>query len=171
MANWVYMNSDGVIEEFHDDIPDNWRNVSNFYVHKDDLETLQKFGWYSVKDITQPLTNSTTQKYGDAVYTFDSDNNIVIQNSPIITINHDSDILFNDARSYLMKTLREHRDYLLSKTDWTQLSDVQSLHTEDWQKNILSYRNALRNLPDLYEKEYPELTDISQINYPTPPEF
>ena len=60
--------------------------------------------------------------------------------------------------------IRERRDYILYRSDWTQVVDAplaESKKTE-W----AAYRQALRDLPNQYTTE----TDITNVVYPTPPE-
>ena len=69
MANYVYVNN-GIIEELHDEIPNNWKNVSNFYVLTE--EERKQLGWYNVVKI-QPEYDPNTQTLG-YVYQYLKDN-------------------------------------------------------------------------------------------------
>lgn len=50
--------------------------------------------------------------------------------------------------TYIMAAVRAYRDYLLEKSDWTQLADA-ALSTEK-KAAYAAYRGALRNLPQSY---------------------
>jgi hypothetical protein len=58
MANYAHV-VDGTIEGVYDTIPNNWRNVSNFYVLTE--EERLSFGWYTIVQ-AYPDYNPETQK-------------------------------------------------------------------------------------------------------------
>jgi hypothetical protein len=50
--------------------------------------------------------------------------------------------------------LRELRDIIISKSDWTQLVDVQNSFSEEQKNAWNSYRQALRDLPSTTEDPF-----------------
>ena len=70
-----------------------------------------------------------------------------------------------------MQNLRQQRNNLIAQSDWVQLPDVQQLHVDDttWQTNWKTYRQALRDLPEVYDSQYPDVTDSDQISWPVIP--
>ena len=59
--------------------------------------------------------------------------------------------------------MRRERRMLLAHSDWTQVADAPLTDTvkAEW----LAYRNALRDLPSVF----PNITDLSEVVWPTPP--
>ena len=63
MANWAYIENGQIVEK-HDNLPVNWKNISNFFAFKDNLEHLKTLGWvpvtrkeYTYNKSTHKLTN------------------------------------------------------------------------------------------------------------------
>lgn len=63
----------------------------------------------------------------------------------------------------LYRLLRQQRDGLLFTCDWTQLPDA-PITTEKKAEWVI-YRQALRDLP----QNYPNLTSLDEVVWPTPP--
>lgn len=168
MSRWAHVNNDA-IDECYYDLPVCWRNVSNLYLLANDLITLSTLGWYPVTDTTQPLSDPNTQTYGPVTYEFDAAAGTVNLIQPVI--DQANAVGFDVLRANFMQNLRQQRDLLLAQTDWTQLPDVVAVHADDssWQSNWQTYRQALRNLPDVYDGQYPDVTDGSQILWPAVP--
>lgn len=68
--------------------------------------------------------------------------------------------------------LRNHRDYLLSKSDWVMTADVfpTIANKDDW----IAYRQALRDLPDtiteyIWRGSNYEALDFNRMNIPQAP--
>lgn len=68
MANWAYVENGEVIEKY-DILPDNWKNISNFFALKNDVEYLKNFNWFP---ITRPQYeyDPTIQQLDNARYKF-----------------------------------------------------------------------------------------------------
>lgn len=166
MANWAYVENNQVIE-LHDVLPENWRNISNLYASENDLPTLKLFGWYPVTVVT-PDIDVNTQAYGDTTYTFDSDNNTVIQDTnvielPVLT----SSELFAQQRVSFLQGLRMQRDALLTRCDWTQTVDIVQIKGPLWAQAWATYRQELRNLPEVYNQPPLDIVvDFSKIVWP-----
>lgn len=79
-------------------------------------------------------------------------------------VDKDVDPLSRDAaKENCMEKLKEKRDILLNKTDFTQSSDAP--FTADKKKQYAEYRQQLRDLPLQYINE----TDIKNVIFPTKP--
>lgn len=60
----------GLVADVRDSLPENWRNISNFYVHANNYKYLNELGWYAVQD-RLPNYDPTTQKLDNWSYEFD----------------------------------------------------------------------------------------------------
>ena len=162
MNKWAYVENNQVLEVYGD-LPKNWRNISNFYVLNE--TELKFFSWYPVQINTPSL--SANQEYGETTYVFDSENSVVIQSTAIIDI--DVNALFQQQRTAFMDQLRNIRTDLLGKSDWTQLADVSAVLSENVQLQYRTYRQKLRDLPELYSHPpYDTETNISNVVWPDP---
>jgi len=167
MANWAYLENNEVVELYHD-IPQNWRNISNFFALESDLKTLRDLGWYPVENTTKPLLDN--QEYGDTYYKLNQKRNVVIENTEIKNKNpKDDDTLFQEHKQYFMNELRSRRNDLLNESDWTQLPDIQNIKSEEWKNAWLEYRQQLRNLPEIYDQNYDMTFKIQNIIFPNKP--
>ena len=63
-----------------------------------------------------------------------------------------------------MRRLREKRDQLIAATDWWVLPDRTPTQAQ------LDYRQALRDLPANSEPQLDENGQLTNVNWPTPPE-
>lgn len=63
----------------------------------------------------------------------------------------------------LYRLLRQQRDGLLFTCDWTQLPDAPI--TTEKKAEWTAYRQALRDIP----QNYPNLTSLDEVVWPTPP--
>jgi len=170
MTRWAYVNSGNQVEELYYNLPESWRNISNLYALEHDPATLQTLGWYAVIDTTQPLTDNT-QTYGGSVFAYDADTRTVTLSTPIIIVQQADGPSFDTLRNQFMHELRAKRDLKIAQSDWSQFPDVQALHDGDvtWQTSWIEYRQALRDLPELYNTQYLLATDVNQIIWPTVP--
>ena len=168
MSKWAVV-EDGNITEYYDSIPDSWRNVSNMFALENDQETLALFGWYSVNNVTKPLSNN--QVYGPVSYTFNPTTNTVIQDCLVIDVEPPSPAIeFNIRRSKFFEYLRNRRNQLLTQSDWTQLQDIVGLKSVAWQNDWKDYRQTLRDFPEIYVSSYPNEIVIENIKWPKVPE-
>lgn len=169
MANWAYVENNSVVE-VHDVLPENWKNISNLSASENDLALLKGFGWYPVNTV-MPTIDQATQAYGDASFAFDPSTNTVTQTYAVTTISQMSDSdLFAQQRASFMQNLRNQRDVLLSKSDWTQTVDLVQAKGGVWTQAWAAYRQELRNLPETYNiSPLDVVVDYSQINWPAIP--
>lgn len=169
MTKWAVVEN-GIITEYYDTIPICWKNISNIDLLESQTDFMNSLGWYLVQDITQPL--KPNQTYGEISWSFDEPNKVVIKNTSIvdnITTEEDPSIKFVIERESFMNALRQQRTRMISDCDWTQLKDIIDSKTPEWQKSWADYRQALRNLPEIYETNYPNEVDFQNIAWPNAP--
>jgi hypothetical protein len=158
MANWAYIENNKIIEVF-DDLPKNWRNISNLNASEGDLQFLKSLGWYPIghnsidyNPATQDLRSLGVAFDGTTAYetwTVDAIPTIVLYNN-FITL------------------LKTHRDKLLKESDFMCLSDLVQMNGPAWEQDVYQYRQQLRDLPDLYTN--PNVVyNIANVVWPTKP--
>lgn len=125
----------GQVKGYPQSLPQNWSNVSNFYLlGNDDLRT---HGWYPVRFVPAEKTEN------DVV----TGQSFVIQGNEVVQyeqIRPKTQEEIENENAILWQNVRNERNKLLLETDWTQISDA-PLTTEqktEWQ----TYRQELRNI-------------------------
>lgn len=81
MADWVHIEND-VIDSY-EELPINWRNISNFYMLKEDLNFLKSINWYPVTKLEYQF-DPTKQKLDNRRFLFDG--NTVTEEYDIVDI-------------------------------------------------------------------------------------
>lgn len=74
----------------------------------------------------------------------------------ILGMSEEECIVLVDAQT--LSQIREHRNYLLIESDWTQVGDVPDTIKQPW----LVYRQELRDITENY-------SDVSNVQWPTKP--
>lgn len=169
--SWAYVENNQV-QEF-DKLPDNWKNWSNFYVLESERDYLQQLGWYELIDQTIPISNDLYEYHDTVQYTIDNQVGVVYKNCPILQKENPPtpEQIFADSRRAFIANLRNIRNELLSQSDWTQLTDIQSIKTVEWIESWKQYRQALRDIPQQYETPpLDQIIDINQIIWPSMPQ-
>lgn len=130
----------GEIKGYPRSLPQNWLNVSNFYLLEND--DLRKYGWYPVRFVPAEKTEN------DIVIgqSFVLEGNEVVQYEQIRSKTQEE--IDQEKEGYWI-VVRTKRNLLLQESDWTQLPDcpISSEKKEEWQ----TYRQQLRdvtNQPD-----------------------
>lgn len=173
MANYAHI-EEGKITGVYDLYPDNWRNISNFYLLENDTDTLHGLGWRTIVKTT-PTYNSDAQYVGNPIHTIEDDN--VIETYEIVDIVFPEIVYQTEEElaaiklaqhNSAMETLRTKRDKLLAETDFTQLADVIAINGIELNQLFVVYRQALRDLPNSYEVDS-EFINESTVTYPTYP--
>lgn len=161
MANYVYI-EDGNIVEYHDLLPQSWRHISG--LHLLSPEERIRYGWYSVVNISDYHDTETSYIAG---YTYDIFDDHVVQTPQIINFSDEELALRQEQKkiNFFMQ-LRMDRNDKLKNCDWTQLSDIQKVKSPEWITAWENYRQALRDLPQVYENT----TDFNFYNISWPPE-
>jgi hypothetical protein len=140
MANWAYIENNQ-IKEVLDELPKNWKNVSNLDALESNVDTLKNLGWYPIfhnnvnyDPVTQKLKSLKIQFDGKKVFeTYD------IEDLPI-------DMLYEK----FITELRIERDKLLKESDFMCLKDIINIKGQEWENDCIIYRQKLRDLPQKY---------------------
>jgi hypothetical protein len=160
MANWVHI-EDNEITGQYDLLPNNWRNVSGLNLAADDLPFLKSVGWYSVTKQHESYDESTHYVSG---YNYEIRENDVLE-TIILTEKEPEPIEeFSTLKYKLIEELRKKRNELLISSDWTQLQDVQNLLDESTKNKWIVYRQALRDIVQVYSEN--EVVNIAEVNWP-----
>lgn len=130
----------GQVKGYPQPLPQNWADVSNFYLLED--ERLRQYGWYPVRFVPATKTEN------DIVIgqRFVLDGNEVIQYEEVRPKNPNE---IENENAILWENIRNDRNKLLTETDWTQLPD--SPLTPEKKAEWQTYRQELRdvtNQPD-----------------------
>lgn len=167
---WAFINESNSIELI-DELPRNWRNISNFYALESDLEALKSLNWYLV--INQvPEYDPYTQTRSEITTTLDEANNVVVMSASVV--NKTQEELDNEhmqRREVFLRDLRSRRDRFLAASDWTQTADIQAKKSEEWKLSWSEYRQRLRDLPEIYSQPpFDSVIDSNQIDWQKPVE-
>lgn len=159
MANFAHIEN-GTITGLYDQLPTNWRNISNFYTLETETEYLQSLGWRTIVKDTTPIDTNTYYQ-GEPTYNIVDDT--VVEAIPQYLV-QPPDLV--SAHNSAMITLRQKRDVLLKETDFSQLSDVVTLNGTILTQAYITYRQQLRDLPSQYENDANFIDERSAV-YPT----
>jgi hypothetical protein len=158
MANWALVENDKV-KELHDNLPKSWKNFSGLRLSVNDTDFLKSLGWYSIVKDHQEYDNTLYREIG-LNHVFEK--NTVIET--LILIEKELESSFEELKQIFMVELRRERNQRLVDSDWTQLNDVVSSMSEDDRNTWFVYRQMLRDLPKVYEKN--EVLNIEEIEWP-----
>lgn len=162
MAYFAYVENNQVVE-VHDFLPQAWRNVSALNLLIDD-ELLKSLGWYRLTK-NEIEYDSNLQYISEYAYSFDDGvayETPVIKNYENVPTAPTQDQIFTNK----IAMLRNTRDELLAKSDWTELPSVQSLHDDEWKSAWALYRQQLRDIPNLVITGE---INIDEVTWPTSP--
>lgn len=153
MANWAYVKNNQ-IQELHDELPVNWKNVSGLRFSKDNLEYLRGLGWLPVR---QQSIQYDERLMRVADYDREIHDTEVIE-TPVLEPRPTS---ANPRRS--IEFIRYERDRQLSSSDYTQLPDVSGSMTQQQRDAWIQYRQQLRDFPQQWQEdpnlEFPSAPD------------
>lgn len=176
MATYAHIENNN-ITGVYDLLPDNWRNISNFYVFKDNFDEVRDLGWRKVQVNSSPNFDSDTQKLSDPKHRIDNDEvieyreviDLIIPTSTPVAVFTEEQMLAAkiERHNLIMNELREKRNELLTNSDYTQLADIISKNGETLTAMYVTYRQTLRDLPSLYQDNL----DFNNIDMATFPEI
>ena len=83
MATYAHIENN-IITGVYDLIPNNWRNISNFYVLAENFDDIRSLGWRTIQKISDPVINIDTQRYGELIHTIENDE--VVETREVITL-------------------------------------------------------------------------------------
>lgn len=161
MANFAYVENNQIVEVF-DELPKNWKNISNFYLLQSDEPYLNSLGWFKIIK-NDPVYDSNTQQIGGYYYTIEE--NIVKENRhveekiiPIVPEKTPEEILQEQQASIenQWSYVRNTRDNLMKEMDWRYLRYAREVRlnltaTDDIQK----LDNYMQQLADITKQSDP----------------
>jgi hypothetical protein len=146
---YIYVKN-GNVESMARELPNVWENISNFNAL--DNVSFKEYGWYPYRFVS-----------GDI-------NEDMVPNGSYFVIGEDEVVEYQSVRpkteqerqdeiNSLWENIRVQRNFLLEKSDWTQLPDspLSSEKKQDW----VAYRQALRDITNQ--------PDPKSIIWPTEP--
>jgi hypothetical protein len=140
----------GEVKGYPQPLPQNWADVSNFYLLED--ERVRQYGWYPLRFVPATKTEN------DVVtgQSFVIEGNEVVQYEQIRPKTQEE---VDQENNQLWETIRNERNRLLQESDWTQLPD--SPLTLEKKSEWEMYRQELRDVTNQ--------TDPKNIIWPTKP--
>ena len=147
---YIYV-EDNKIAGNPEELPRNWKNVSNFYLLDD--EQLRSYGWYPFRFVEAQILPNQFYDGSDFVI----EENEVVEYQKVR--NKTEQEIIEETQS-MWVNVRNRRNQLLNECDWTQLPD--SPLTNQKQTEWQIYRQSLRDIT--------QQTNPFGISWPTPPE-
>lgn len=184
MKKWAYVEQ-GIIKELHDELPQNWQSISNFYALASDTGYLKGLGWNAIEDRTQTYDETTQMVINDRYELVDGTVIGVgdVVPKPMASSGNPTEVIggysievleplyqsmdYSARKAIFLTLLRAERDRRISMSDWTQLTDIILIRSNTWTTAWRAYRQDLRDLPDAYLTN--ELTDINGVIWPVAP--
>lgn len=125
----------GEVKGYPQSLPQNWADVSNFYLLED--EQVRKYGWYPVRFVPATKTEN------DVV----TGQSFVIEGNEVVQyeqIRPKTESEIQEELNSKWENIRVMRNSLLLESDWTQLTDspLSSEKKTEWS----SYRQQLRDV-------------------------
>jgi hypothetical protein len=179
MAKYAHIENN-IITGVYDLMPDNWRNISNFFVYKDSIEELRSLGWRVVQTSSDPTFNIDTQKLSDLKFSIVNDEVIEyrdVEDLPIPFV--EPQIEFTEQQmldakiarhNVVMNELRTKRNLVLAASDYTQLADIIVQNGSELTALFVTYRQTLRDLPSIYEDNL-DFNDVNSAEFPEIPVY
>lgn len=138
---------DNAIVNTYNSIPQSWGNEVSGFDKLTDSER-EAFGFFRV------LTPDLSQ-YDPQIHRITRDEIIVADGRPVFAFEYiniySEEELKARAKEAFYKNVRDHRNFLLSKCDWTMSYDVIKLRGEEWTNSWIKYREELRNITEVKE--------------------
>lgn len=163
MANWAYIENNKIVE-LHDRLPKSWKRVSG--LDKASIPHLRTLGWLPVEANYQSFNSNTHKTEG---YTYQILPTKVVESLKLVALTT-AEITeqSSSVRNNFFERLRQERDTLLAKSDWTQMADVQEANIGSWRNSWKVYRQELRDLPAKYQNT--TNFDYSKVVWPRIPQ-
>lgn len=155
MANYAYIENDNIIG-VHDSLPENWRNISNFFALENDPEYLKSLGWHKIEKVI-PEYDPEYQKLDDMFHWID--NGVVYESRHVIDYRTPyvapSEAELEEQRlSHLNQqwaNIRKVRDQLMADFQWRYSRYEREIRlnvpTTDTLANMDAYMQALADVP------------------------
>lgn len=169
MSKYALIENNEIIR-LYNDLPRNWRNISNFYSLETELEYLDSLGWKLVQRAVTPEYDNTTHYLSQPTYNIVD--NQVIETIEVLDITTPTTEQLELKRSsdhdVAMRALRDRRNALLAATDKTQLSDIVKKNGPELTIEYENYRQSLRDLANTYDAD-PNFVNVDTAIFPTEP--
>lgn len=146
MSKWAYVENNSVIQVL-DNLPTNWRNISNFFALESDINFLQTLGWYQVEnnyvkyDPNQYYVSGTNFSYA---------NNKVTKSLVLTAITPPTPLELQVILNNKWQAVRDERDLRMREFEWRYTRYFRQqrlgLPTTDNLNNIDSYMQQLANI-------------------------
>lgn len=125
----------GEVKGYPQPLPQNWADVSNFYLLED--ERVRQYGWYPLRFVPATKTEN------DVV----TGQSFVIEGNEVVQyeqIRPKTQTEIENENSIQWQNIRNERNKLLLESDWTQLTDspLTPENKSEWE----SYRQELRDV-------------------------
>ena len=142
MAKWALVENNVVLEH-HDQLPRNWKNHSGLYLSENNIEFLNSIGWYEV-EYEEVEFNPDNFRVNGHTFTFNGTK--VIAHAQLHEITEEE----RQASIPQPVDMRAERNQKLQESDWTMYPDVIEKYGQEWYVKWKTYRQALRDLPQVY---------------------
>ena len=142
MKKYCYIEN-GEVVLANQELPEVWKNVSNFYLLSDEI--LKTYGWL-------PLVVENENKSVFVSSSYVIEENVVRE--IIVTRDKTQEEIEEEAAKELEMAwyqVRSQRDEMLKQSDLFVLIDKWELLTEERKQEIRNYRQALRDIPQAFE--------------------
>lgn len=163
MANWAYVENGYVIESY-DILPDNWRNISNFSVLKNNVDYLRSLNWLPIKQVNYSY-NRATQQLDNRKFIVNNDE--VIEMYDIVNIPAPPPIDIEKIKKMLASKVQDRLDSFARTRGYfdilTACSYVNDLHNSVYQKEA-SYCLKVRS--QTWEKFYEIMSTLNFRDIP-----
>lgn len=153
MQKYCYIEN-GEIVQINQDLPNVWKNVSNFYLLPDEI--IKTYGWL-------PLVVENENKSVFVSSSYVIEENLVRE--VIVTRDKTQEEIEEEAVRELeigWNQVRSQRDEMLQQSDLLVLIDKWETLSEERKNEIRIYRQALRDIPQTFETPesvvWPELS-------------
>lgn len=155
MASYAYVENN-IIVSVHDQLPQNWKNISNFYALVGDERTLNQSGWYTIIKTHiphDPRYTTTTPQY-------------VLKDNGVYEI---VELLLSEPQSSDYITEEQARS--IHQTEWSEVRSTrdQKMRDFEWKYNRY-YREQRLGTPttdqlndlDIYMQQLADITSAFQ---------
>jgi hypothetical protein len=138
MANWALIEN-GVITEFHDVLPLNWRHVSNLRAAASDLAFLATLGWYPVIKNDQAF-DPETQTVQDWQYEIRTDavyaTAVIVPRSEPTEPTPEDQRMMSDQELATIRSQLSRYESTMNQAALAKLAEDIAQQDQEWRKNL-----------------------------------
>lgn len=157
MASYAYVEDNSIVS-IHDNLPQNWKNISNFYALRSDETTLNEAGWYTI--IKTHIEDVPGFVRGEPQYIFkDSQAHEII---PLIMLNEQSSHLIGPS---------DEQSQMIHKAMWSEVRRIRDEKMREFEWRYVRYYREQRlgnlttddvNALDVYMQQLADITSTFQ---------